>query len=260
MNILLSHPNISVIQLPASLITGNIDLARRGSGSRRPPKLALRVLDLSICRYLSDAGLARLLRLTDGQSLRELTLSHSFLLFTGLSAKIGRTRLIGLETLCLNCCFKMTDVGLVSVLNNVGGECLRNLDLRGTNISLANAETMLGAHVGFPVLEELHLSFCSKLTDAGLLAILGRIGPRLKRLQLGRTNLTLANMNRLEEEIRFPLLEGLGLLECSNLVEAGVWALLARTGESLAELSITQRNFAESIKKRMPRLMVHRFS
>jgi len=68
-----------------------------------------------------------------------------------------------LKVLDLGGCRKLTDIGVVGLLNLTDGETLTELDLQDTNITLDNISDL---NIRLPKLEKLSLGECFNITDA----------------------------------------------------------------------------------------------
>ena len=88
----------------------------------------------------------------------------------------------------------------------------------------------------FPNLEEFNLSYCKNLCETGVVCFFNKIGERLKKLDLGGTNVSLSNAGLITSS--FPQLEDLILHDCPNLQEEGLISLLNKTGNRLTYVDI----------------------
>jgi len=241
---LFSHPNIGIIKLRyCPLITGEILY----TDSEVKPKL--KVLDLGGCRKLTDIGVVGLLNLTDGETLTELDLQDTNITLDNISDL--NIRLPKLEKLSLGECFNITDA-VISLLNTVGGE-LKHLDLSETFITLDNIGDL---NTTLLKLEYLLLASCAKITDTGTISLLNRVGCDLKHLDLSKTLITLDNIGDLNTTLL--KLEYLGLDGCANITDTGTISLLNRVGGELKHLdlghtNITMANIGD-LNARFPKL------
>ena len=142
-----------------------------------------------------------------------------------------------LKVLILVSCCKLTDIGLVSLLNLTEGESLIDLNLALTKITLSNIGDLTNR---FPNLKKLSLRRCDNITDAGIILLLTRVGGDLEDLDLSETNVTLDNIGDLTN--RFPNLKKLSLLGCCNITDAGIIMLLNRVGGDLEDLDLSETN------------------
>jgi len=142
-----------------------------------------------------------------------------------------------LKVLILVSCCKLTDIGLVSLLNLTDGESLIELNLALTKITLSNIGDLTNR---FPNLKKLSLRRCDNITDAGIILLLTRVGGDLEDLDLSETNVTLDNIGDLTN--RFPNLKKLNLLGCRNITDAGTVLLLNRVGGDLEDLDLSDTN------------------
>jgi len=127
---------------------------------------ALEELNLALCVNLTDSSIMGVLNKV-GETLKVLELG-----WTGVSfSEISLTgTLPSLEELHLANCRNLTDSSIMGFLNKVG-ETLQDLDLSGTKVSFSNIGSLSGS---FPALETLDLQYCRNLSDAGLMAFLGK--------------------------------------------------------------------------------------
>ena len=226
---LFSHQNIIIIELGGSeLITGEILYPN----SEVKPKL--KVLNLSLCRKLTDIGVVGLLNLTDGETLIELDLQYTDITLNNIEDL--NINLSKLEVLILDGCNNVTDTGTLSLLNRVGCE-LKTLGLTETKITLDNIGDLA---TRFSKMEHLFLSTLSNVTDAGTISLLNRVGGELKTLELSDTNITLDNIGDLNTTLL--KLENLGLNNCDNITDTGTISLLNRVGGELKTLELAFTN------------------
>ena len=121
---------------------------------------------------LSNQGLLEILK-RSRSNLRELDLSYSNI--TGVGVEEGVNSLPNLEILKLSECCNLTDGGLKEILK-ISGIKLRVLDVSCTRITGKGFKD----GVSLPMLEEMKLWWCLKLTDSGILEILSIARNRLK--------------------------------------------------------------------------------
>jgi len=186
--------------------------------------LKLEYLGLGGCFYIKDTGTISLLNRVGGE-LRVLDLSDTNITLD--NSKDLNTTLRHLEHLLLASCAKITDTGTISLLNRVGCD-LKHLDLSKTLITLDNIGDL---NTTLLKLEYLGLDGCANITDTGTISLLNRVGGELKHLDLGHTNITMANIGDLNA--RFPKLERICLEECPNITEADVISLLNKVGNGV---------------------------
>jgi len=242
LNALLFHPNIRTIQLPScGRITGE-NISKEPDSEA---KLSLKVLDLSWCHKLTDIGLVGLLNLTDGECLTELNLSSTFITFDNIGDLT--TSFHNLKQLRLDSCFSITEAGAISLLNRVGGE-LTWLSLPYTKLTLDNLTTSLTK------LEQLNLCDCPNVTDTGVVKLLNRVGGELRHLNLLYSNITLDKIRDLTAS--FPKLEQLRLSCCPNITEAGLISLLHRVGDGAQVYIGETPASAANIRDQFPSLTV----
>ena len=86
------------------------------------------------------------------------------------------------------------------------------------------------------VLEELILSDCWDVTNAGVESLLRSTGPSLRLLYLANTDVSLASVSMLDNH--FPVLNELNLFNCSYLTNTGIVGILSRVGDCLKVLNL----------------------
>jgi len=156
---LLSHPGIFVIRLVSCpMITGEILVEVSN------PKSALKVLDLSECKNLTDTGLVCLLSMIDGDSLTELCLRGTKLTLSAMTSLNAIAAFYNLEVLVLNSCKNLSETGVISLFNKIGEE-LKRLYLVGTNLSLSNAGSLPADSLSWK-----NLTWSTVLTSARLVS------------------------------------------------------------------------------------------
>ena len=209
----------------------------------------LEKLNLSEGSNLTEAGIIGFLNKT-GETLKNLDLRGTYVSFSNVGSLTCSFPV--LEKLNLSQCFNLTDAGIMGFLNKTG-ETQKILNLNYSEISFSNIGSLTSS---FPVLEELNLSECSNLTDAGIMGFLNKTGETLKILNLSGTSVSFSNVGSLT--CSFPMLEKLKLLRCENLTDAGIIGFLNKTGETLKilDLSITSVSFSNvgSLTSRFPLL------
>ena len=183
----------------ASLLT-SLDLSRCSQGVGDEALAAveralphLRVLRLTRCKRVSDAGIARV--------------------------AAGCTELAELD---LELCCSLTDQSLTSLAAGQSVGRLSSLNLSGCGISDAGVETL--ARTGSKSLTHLDLGGCNRLTDRAVRAL--ALLPRLAFLSLNDVHkLTDAGLVALASSAA--ALRQLELIACVRVTDAGVQALLA---------------------------------
>jgi len=137
-----------------------------------------------------------------------------------------------LEFLNLGGCLRLSNSGLVGLLNTTGAG-LKSLNLHKTQICCADVEQLA---VSFPNIEALSVSNCIGLKNKGLVSLLNRVGTRLRELRLKGTRVSLVNGGELTG--RFPSLERLYLDFCVNLTNQGLMFLLNVCGGRLTHINL----------------------
>jgi len=195
----------------------------------------LESLNVFLCRHLSDRGLYHLLRIF-GPSLTSLDLSQTEV--TGVElAKISRPShhyLASLESLKLINCRGLTDAGLCSLLTMCGPR-LKVLKLSLTNVT---GESLAKLAKPFEHVENLDVSACRRLTNAGLCQLLRLAGgSALTYLALSATTVHGEGLTaKLVSSSCSFRLETLKLSGCRDLTDHGLLELLTVYGPSLKTL------------------------
>ena len=232
---LLQLNHLQVLDLEELYMMGeNLEAEKTGEGTLS----GLKVLKLTKCRRLTQAGLNNLL--TRGEGLKELNFSGTLyqLSSEGITATLPQ-----LQTLNLSLCANVTDSDLDHMLLKWGGR-LRALDLSGTNISGEGITATL------PWLEKLNLTGSKNITDLGLDNMLLKVGGRLEELNLRGTNIS-------GEEISatLPHLKKLSLSWCRNISESVVDKMLLKWGAGLKILTLCGTKVSgEGISATLPQL------
>ena len=141
-----------------------------------------------------------------------------------------------LKNLRMVCCSRLTDKGLLDMLELCGGT-LRSLDLRNTNISGENISEYKRT---LPWLENLNMTACECLTEKGLMHILNLCGGTLISLNLSATNMTFENLS--EKSGTLPCLLDLCLDRCPYLTSKGLLKIFHLCGSTLRSLDISDTN------------------
>ena len=154
------------------------------------------------------------------------------------------------EELNLSWCRKLTDTGIAALLKT--GANLRILHLSGTNVSFSGIDSLT---TSFLNLEKLDLSYCSNMTDTGLITFLNRTGGNLRILHLSGTNVSFSGIDSLT--MSFAQLKELDLSWCRNVTEADLITFLSSTrGDLTIVLKGKSAAFVENVKSRFPNLNV----
>jgi len=105
-------------------------------------------------------------------------------------------------------------------------------------------------------IEVLDLSGCERLSDTGLLKLLGKTGRTLKVLDISGTNVSLLNAASMIS--RLPLLEELNIEGCRSLMESSTISFLNKFGERLRRLNFRGNNVHnfESLSIALPALEI----
>jgi len=174
--------------------------------------------------------------------------------FCKISGEIDvTTTKLALQNLKLVWCIELTEIGLVCLLNMIDGESLTVLDLSYSDILFSKISSCITT---FPNLEVLDLNMCI-IGEENLQAFLKRTGDRLRIINLGRNDISLASIGSLP--ITFPWLEELDLSNCDNLTDSGLISLLNKVGVQLTHLSIADSSSislsqADSLISNFPKL------
>ena len=234
LGLLIQHPEIKEIRLCGSNISGDYMMLPLSV----PINSAIKVLDLSRCEKLSDAGILGPLSKCGG-TLKVLNIS-----FTNVSLENLETladSLSVLEELNLEGCYNLSDFGLITFLNKTGAT-LKILNINNTRVTLLDIEILT---TSLPVLENLNLGECEDLTDSGIIACLNKSGRTLRFLDLSHTRVTFSDIGPLTTS--FPVLEVMNLSYCDNMKYSRIITLLNRTGGALRllDLSRTRESFSD---------------
>ena len=165
-------------------------------------------LCLEKCVGLTQQGLLQILKMC-GSRLQDLNISETDI--TGQGLEELQEKFADLKALSLYCCKNVTDQGLLKVLRMCGTK-LQDLDITGTNITGQGLEKM---QEKFADLKALNLSYCSRLTDQGLLKVLRMCGAKLQDLDISGTDISGQGLEELQE--KFADLKALNLRLCRNL-------------------------------------------
>ncbi|XP_023332834.1 F-box/LRR-repeat protein 20 isoform X1 [Eurytemora carolleeae] len=186
-------------------------------------------------------GLLQILQFC-GSTLRSLDISVKNITGENLSEYKGT--LPCLENLNMSYCYQLTDKGLLQILQFCGST-LRSLNLIETEITGENLSKYNGI---LPCLEILNMSYCTQLTNKGLLQILQLCGSTLRSLNLIETEITGENLS--EYKGALPCLEILNMRYCKQLTDKGLLQILQLCGSTLRSLNlfeteITGENLSE---------------
>ncbi|KAI4226398.1 MAG: hypothetical protein L6R36_003206 [Xanthoria steineri] len=136
-----------------------------------------------------------------------------------------------IERLTLNECSKLTDHGVVSIVN--GSNSLLALDITGLDAVTDHTLGAVAEHC--PRLQGLNITDCSKVTDESLIAV-ARSCRHLKRLKLN--NCTLITDESVTSVARHcPAMLEIDLHNCRQITDESITSLIAR-GRQLRELRI----------------------
>ncbi|XP_023332838.1 F-box/LRR-repeat protein 14 isoform X4 [Eurytemora carolleeae] len=198
-------------------------------------------LNMRYCKQLTNKGLLQILQLC-GSTLRSLDISVKNITGENLSEYKGT--LPCLENLNMSYCYQLTDKGLLQILQFCGST-LRSLNLIETEITGENLSKYNGI---LPCLEILNMSYCTQLTNKGLLQILQLCGSTLRSLNLIETEITGENLS--EYKGALPCLEILNMRYCKQLTDKGLLQILQLCGSTLRSLNlfeteITGENLSE---------------
>ena len=192
----------------------------------------LKVLDLSNNRQLDEEGTVCLLN-KSGYGLKELDLSETNITLS--DPQVLTVNFTQLRALKLSYCWHLAEAAIDGFLNRVGAS-LKVLDLRYTNVSLLDS----GFISNLENLEELNLTSCRKLSEAGLVSLLNSCRLSLVHLNLSYTKITLSTASSIQSNL--PRLRSLNLSHCKHLTEFGVFSLLSKTSGNLMHLDVTGSN------------------
>ena len=142
---------------------------------------------------------------------------------------LNRT-LESLQLLVLDCCFALTDSGLMYILSKCGKK-LKTLYLRGTIFPGFDFESVPTPCIG---VESLNLNYNQRLQDKGLSWILKACAPTLRILSLGLTRIS----GELDLSLYLPRIEVLNLPLCKGLTDKGLCELLSVCGNGLKTVDL----------------------
>ena len=243
-----SHPSMKTIHFNDCVITGEI--------GKTNTKLALKVLKLISCDYLTDVGLVCLFNRIEGESLTELDLSHcgsrknTLTMVSSCSVTFPNLEILNLW----NC--GLSDDILLTFFSKTG-EKLKKLVLGANSISLSSIKSLA---TGFPWMEKLILGSCDNLSEAGLISLLNKVGVHLIELDLSFNDIKLSQAGSLTAT--FPKLRDLNLKGCENITEVGLLSLLNKTGcgNSLKTLNLNWSPVGEdcvtNVRAQYPNIIV----
>ena len=145
----------------------------------------LETLNLSCCDELVDEGLAEILIISRSK-LRYLNVVRTNITVIGFEEEVKS--LSNLETLNLDSCDELEDAGLVKILR-ISRSKLRCLKVSWTSITGVGFKDGVKS---LPMLKNLELVYCEKLTEEGLLEILSVTGNSLKIVRVYGTSISTA--------------------------------------------------------------------
>ena len=178
-------------------------------------------LDISDWRNMSETGFISLLNVV-GARLRKLDAHGLEIRLSEISSLT--TTLANLEDLDISECFKITETGFISLLNNVGA-CLRKLNMSSLVISLSEISSLTTT---LPNLEDLYIIWCRYITETGFISLLNIVGARLRKLNMSSLPISLSEISSLTTTL--PNLEELDIHECSLIDPASLTTLLNTAG------------------------------
>ena len=186
-------------------------------------------LNMSDCNQLTNKGLLQILQLC-GSTLRSLDIEGTNITGENLSEYKGT--LPCLEILNMSCCKKLTNKGLLQILQLIGST-LRSLDIGFTRITVENLSEYKGT---LPCLENLGMTLCNKVTNKGLLQIFQLCGSTLRSLDISSTAITGENLSEFKGTL--PYLENLDMSSCKQLTNKGLLQILQLCESALRSLDI----------------------
>ena len=163
-----------------------------------------------------------------GPNLSNLLISETDITGEGFN-EMDRT-LESLQLLVLDCCFALTDVGLMCILRKCGRN-LKTLYLRGTLFPGFNFDSGPAPSIG---VDSLNLNYNQRLQDKGLTCLLKTCAPTLRILSLGLTRIS----GELEKSFFLPNLEVLNLPLCKGLTERGLSHIISMCGNGLRTIDL----------------------
>ena len=190
----------------------------------------LEELDISECRNVTETGFISLLNVV-GARLRKLDAHGLEIRLSEISSLT--TTLANLEDLDISECFKITETGFISLLNNVGA-CLRKLNMSSLVISLSEISSLTTT---LPNLEDLYIIWCRYITETGFISLLNIVGARLRKLNMSWLGISLSEISSLTTTL--PNLEDLDISKCRDITETGFISLLNIVGARLRKLNMS---------------------
>ena len=176
-------------------------------------------LSFDICQQLSKDGMQKILSICGANS---TSLRINYEEIPQNPSTDDKKSLLCLQHLSLANCGSFTEKGLRKILQ-ICGRTLKKLDISFTQIT---GETLSeGNGIFLNNMEELDLSSCYKLTDAGLLCFLNLCGKNLKKLDISSTQITGENMTQ-DNRISLVCVKELGLNCCNKLTDIGIKRIL----------------------------------
>ena len=192
----------------------------------------LECLGLQNCSKLTESGLVNMLKMS-GSKLKELSLAGNQL--TGDELEELALQFPHLEVLGLHSCSKLTETGLINILQ-MCGEQLKDLQLAGSKVT---GEALGGLADKFPHLKILGLQNCSQVTETGLVNLLLMSGREIQELYLAGNQLTGDKLKGLGVGVQLHRLEVLGLQHCTELTDTGLVTMLQVCGDKLRDLNLS---------------------
>jgi len=223
----------------ATLLVGSTQLSGEGFQVEKEKLESLKVLHLQFCDNITNNGLKNIINATGGYlvelDLRGLPLSTESLTFP-------KDKLHHLQILNLENCVRLTDSGLVNMVNATGGRLVR-LNVADTNVT---GELVGVAKDKLHRLQNLNVASVKTLTSAGLRRLVNLTGGLLVYLNLSGT--VLSNGLPSVEERRLHHLEVLTLHDArfeTDSDELSTW--INSTGGYLKELDLRRTSYSSKL-------------
>lgn len=195
----------------------------------------LQYLDLKQS-FATDRGLVKMINTTGGQ-LEKLRLSETGI--SGKNFKVKKNKMTQLKSLGLHGCIRLTNVGLMKMINSTGGQ-LVYLNLRGTEIRDVDF------HVKDDKLKQLkylYMNLCTYVSDERMVNIINCTGGLLEDLNLKFTAVSGDQFDVAEGKLE--RLKCLSLEYCDKLTKKGLAKIVNSTGGHLVSLNLSKSRMSK---------------
>jgi hypothetical protein len=186
--------------------------------SRHGVCMSLSSLILRVCSEITDEGMVSLVNSDLVSNLQTLNIGFTKIGNQTLRSIAESKNMSLLKSLIISSCERVTDDGLSNLANSPQITNLQNLDMKGLNISnislveISQSKTLTN-------LNSLNLSYCSMVSDQGILAISSSsMLINLRHLDLSSTDLSRHALEEMTLTHVFHNLTTLSLISCVNIV------------------------------------------